>query len=95
MDNDFDVIVVGAGPAGCEAAITAKKCGHEVVVYEKGTVPEEREKHPDLPRIIYVCMNITQGLLHDTYVYGSDIRPPLPTLLHPNEVLDGAIHSLL
>ena len=30
-----NVIVVGAGPAGCEAAITAKKCGHEVVVYEK------------------------------------------------------------
>ena len=29
------VIVVGAGPAGCEAAITAKKCGHDVTVYEK------------------------------------------------------------
>ena len=49
--------------------------------------------HASLPKVIYVCMNITQGLLHDTYVYGADIRPSLPTLLHPNEVLDGAMVS--
>ncbi|MBR1672613.1 MAG: glycine/sarcosine/betaine reductase component B subunit [Fretibacterium sp.] len=75
----------------------ADKCkdtpADEVTTYEKGTVPEEVEKYPDLPKVIYVCMNITQGLLHDTYVYGSDIRPALPTLLHPNEVLDGAMVS--
>lgn len=29
------VIVIGGGPAGCEAAVTAKKCGHDVVIYEK------------------------------------------------------------
>lgn len=33
-----NVIVIGAGPAGCEAAIAAKKCGHEVVVYEKRAI---------------------------------------------------------
>ena len=71
----------GAGPAD------------EVVVYEKGTVHEEGKKFPDLPKVVYVCMNITQGLLHDTYLYGSDIRPALPTLVHPNEVLDGAMVS--
>ncbi|GHS95966.1 beta-aspartyl-peptidase [Synergistales bacterium] len=65
----------------------------EVVVYEKGSVAEENEKMRTLPKVIYVCMNITQGLLHDTYVYGADIRPSLPTLLHPNEVLDGAMVS--
>ena len=65
----------------------------EVVVYEKGTVAEENEKMKTLPKVVYVCMNITQGLLHDTYVYGADIRPSLPTLLHPNEVLDGAMVS--
>lgn len=32
------VIVVGTGPAGCEAAITAKKCGHEVTLYEKRSI---------------------------------------------------------
>ena len=30
------IMVVGAGPAGLECAITAAKRGHEVVVYEKG-----------------------------------------------------------
>lgn len=64
-----------------------------VEVFEKGTTIEEGEKHPDLPKVVYVCMNITQGLLHDTYLYASDLRPALPTLLHPNEVLDGAMVS--
>ncbi|HCL79961.1 MAG TPA: beta-aspartyl-peptidase [Synergistaceae bacterium] len=64
-----------------------------IETYEKGSACEENEKFPALPKVIYVCMNITQGLLHDTYLYGSDLRPALPTLLHPNEVLDGAMVS--
>ena len=84
--------------AGLKLAVyLAEKCKDAkpdcVDVYEKGTVPEENAKHASLPKVIYVCMNITQGLLHDTYVYGADIRPSLPTLLHPNEVLDGAMVS--
>ena len=65
----------------------------EVQVFEKGDTFEESQKYPNLPKVIYVCMNITQGLLHDTYVYANDLRPSLPTLLHPNEVLDGAMVS--
>ena len=38
-------------------------------------------------------MSIAQGLLHDTYVYGEDIKLSFPFLLHPNEVLDGAVVS--
>lgn len=33
------VVVVGAGPAGLEAAITASERGHEVILYEKGDEP--------------------------------------------------------
>ncbi len=65
----------------------------EVVVFEKGTVAEEGKKFPDLPKVLYVMMSITQGLLHDTYVYATDLKPSLPTLLHPNETLDGALVS--
>jgi len=65
----------------------------EVQVFEKGDTFEESTKYPSLPKVIYVCMNITQGLLHDTYLYASDLRPALPTFLHPNEVLDGAMVS--
>ena len=84
--------------AGLKLAVYLADCCRDAVpdsveVYEKGSVAEENEKHAALPKVIYVCMNITQGLLHDTYVYGADIRPALPTLLHPNEVLDGAMVS--
>lgn len=65
----------------------------ETEVFEKGTVAEELAKYPDLPPVVHLCMCITQGLLHDTYVYGVDLKHCLPTLLHPNEVLDGAMVS--
>lgn len=38
-DEKFDCIIVGAGPAGCAAAITLAKGGAEVVVLEKGDSP--------------------------------------------------------
>ena len=36
-------------------------------------------------------MTIAQGLLHDNYVYGVDAKTIHPTLLHPNELFDGAV----
>ncbi len=38
-DDKFDVIVVGAGPAGTSAAITAAKLGLNVVLLERGEYP--------------------------------------------------------
>ena len=35
----------------------------------------------------------TQGLLHDTYVYGVDAKKIVPTFLYPTEIMDGAILS--
>ena len=35
------------------------------------------EKYPDLPRVAYVHMLQSQGLLHDTYVYGVDAKRTL------------------
>jgi len=34
-NNKRRVLVVGGGPAGMQAAVTADKCGHEVFLYEK------------------------------------------------------------
>jgi glycine reductase len=49
--------------------------------------------HPGLPKVEYHYMLQSQGLLHDTYVYGVDVKRIIPTLIHPNEVIDGAIVS--
>lgn len=38
-EDKFDVIIVGAGPAGTSAAITAAKAGLNVVVLERGAYP--------------------------------------------------------
>ncbi len=48
---------------------------------------------PDLPRVAYVYMLLSQGLLHDSYLYGQDMKTLLPTLILPTEVMDGAIVS--
>ncbi|HHW95451.1 MAG TPA: beta-aspartyl-peptidase [Mogibacterium sp.] len=65
----------------------------ETVVYETQTFKEGIDKYPDLPRVGYVCMLQSQGLLHDTYVYGVDVKQIIPTIISPTEVMDGAIVS--
>ena len=35
----------------------------------------------------------SQGLMHDTYVYGVDMKQSLPTIINPTETMDGAILS--
>ena len=64
----------------------------EVKVYE--TLPLlEGVKVSKSPKVAYVYMLQTQGLLHDTYVYGVDAKKIVPTLIYPTEVMDGAIIS--
>lgn len=65
----------------------------EVKVYETCSVKEGTEKYPELPRVAYVLMLQSQGLMHDTYVYGVDMKQSLPTILNPTELMDGAILS--
>ncbi len=84
--------------AGLKAAeligVAAKEAAHdEVTVYEMGDIFTETKKYPDLPKVVYVEMLISQGLLHDDYIYGVNSQQILPTLLHANEELDGAVVS--
>jgi len=84
--------------AGLKAAELIGQAGKdvepdEVKTYEMGSIFEEAEKYPNLPKVAYVEMLISQGLLHDGYIYGVNSQLILPTLLHPNEELDGAVIS--
>lgn len=65
----------------------------EIKVYETLPLNEQVKKHPGLPKVVYIYMLQSQGLLHDTYVYGVDAKKILPTFMYPTEVFDGAIVS--
>jgi len=64
-----------------------------VETYDFPPMTEAMTAHPGLPKVAYVYMLQSQGLLHDTWVYGVDAKKTLPTLISPTEVMDGAIIS--
>ena len=83
---------------GLKAAAFLGELGRNVTpdeekVYETLTTKEGMEKYPNLPRVGYVQMLQSQGLMHDTYVYGVDAKKTLSTIINPTEVMDGAIIS--
>lgn len=65
----------------------------ETKVFETPAIMAGKEAFPNLPRVAYVQMLQSQGLLHDTYVYGADAKKIVPTILYPTELMDGAIIS--
>ena len=84
--------------AGLKIAYALGKLGvdktpDETKIFEFQSVMEAAEKYPGLPRVGYVQMLQSQGLLHDTYVYGVDMKQSHTTMLSPTEVMDGAILS--
>ena len=84
--------------AGLRAATYIGEIGRsvtpdETAEFETLGIKEGIEKYPNLPRVAYVHMLQSQGLLHDTYVYGVDAKRSLTTILLPTETMDGAIIS--
>lgn len=84
--------------AGLKTATYLAKCAKEVKAdeissYEMPPLNEAMKLYPDLPKVAYVYMLQSQGLLHDTYVYGVDAKQTLSTMIGPTEVFDGAVIS--
>ena len=65
----------------------------EVETYETPSLSDGIKMYPELPRVAYVQMLQSQGLMHDTYVYGVDAKKIIPSLMYPTEMMDGAIVS--
>ncbi len=94
-DRDFeDAVKI----AGLKTAVYLARCaeGHpvdEVEIYELD-IPKLFTKS-DLPRIAYYYQLYSPQHDHlgvsDPCFYGSDVRNLTPTILHPNEVLDGGV----
>ena len=84
--------------AGLKAAHHLASCCKEtpadtVETYVFPPLSEALAAHPGLPKVAYIYMLQSQGLLHDTWVYGVDAKRILPTLISPTEIMDGAVIS--
>ncbi len=73
-------------PAGSHESLTNPE-------YTGSPGSSARTGRPGLPRIAYLYMLQSQGLLHDTYYCGVDVKTMLPRRIVPTEVLFGAIVS--
>jgi glycine reductase len=69
------------------AAATAWLVPPLLEVFEPTAAP------PSLPRVVWVHQVRAQGPLVQTYLYGHEMTGIVPTVLHPNELLDGALVS--
>lgn len=78
--------------AGIKLATTIAKASLSVQV-DASEDFELAPVSPDLPKIVYVNLLLAQGLLHDNYLYGEDAKKLQTMVLHPNELLDGAVVS--
>jgi len=93
--HEHEVVVRLAGFRAADYLGQAGKAvaADETAVYETLPVLQQAAQYPNLPKVVYAYMLQTQGLLHNTYYYGVDVKEIVPTFMYPTEVMDGAITS--
>ena len=78
MPESFDLIIIGAGPAGLSAADAAAREGLQYLVIEKGTIADTIRHYP------------VGRTLFSTSPFGQNLRVVLPS----TELLQDATHCL-
>jgi len=68
------VVVVGGGPAGMQAAITASDCGHDVVLFEKSGALGGLLKVSDNDPVKYLISGFKKYLIRQVEKRGIDVR---------------------
>ena len=76
--------------AKLQAAIYLARATTELVPAHVDTF-ELRPVDPSLPRVVYIDQLHQQGLMAQTFLYGKHTQGLEPTILHPNEMLDGVL----
>jgi sarcosine reductase len=84
-DYQHAVILAGLRASRLLAAASVGHAPEEVVVREL------ESRAPDLSRVMYAYQVQSQGVFMRTFLYGRVLDELLPTLLHPNELADGAL----
>ena len=92
-EHEVAVRMAGLKTAAYLGELARELTPETVETFETLPLLQSAEQFKDLPRVGYVQMLQSQGLLHDTYVYGVEAKHILPTTLYPTEVMDGAIIS--
>lgn len=78
--------IIGKAAAGAEH--------FEESFYKNETIPEIHARYRDLPKVVYVRQVLAEGLLHDNFIYGLNVREgAVPLYMQPTELFDGAIVS--
>jgi sarcosine reductase len=93
--------MMGAKIAGLKTAVYLAKLGRdlnpdETQVFDNMLLSGYPKGVGDLPRVAYVfqVMATQQGVVpHEPILYGNNVDKIVPTVLHPNEILDGALVS--
>lgn len=70
----------------------------EKEIYELPSIPEILREKEKLPKVVYIFQILTlqfEPIPGDPVLYGKNIPDIIPSLIHPNEILDGAITSPL
>ena len=65
-----------------------------IETYETKPVFEQAAQYPDLPKIGYIHMLQSQGLLHDTYYYGVDAKQIVPTFMEQSYLVTVWLHVI-
>src|SRR6266513_490670 len=63
MANDADVVIVGAGPCGLSAAVSAQRAGLKPLVIESGVVVSTIASYPTYTRFFSTAEKLTIGEL--------------------------------
>lgn len=92
-EHEAALRIMGLKAAAYIAEAGRSEIPDTVVSYDCPPLPQALKRYEGLPKVVYVYMLQSQGLLHDTYVYGIDAKRMLPTFIYPTEVMDGAIVS--
>jgi sarcosine reductase len=95
------VMTPGSASNNMEYDDALRRAGLRVADYLAGATREltppkmetfnTRQETPGLPRIVWVHQVRSQGPMIQTFLYGHEMSGCVPTVLHPNEMLDGAV----
>lgn len=92
-EHEEVVRVAGVKAAHYIAKKAVEGAYDEEEIFTWDNIGIKSSEYPELPKVAYVYQCVGQGLLHDTYFYGKDIKTIVPTLINPLEIFDGALVS--